>query len=215
MLLVINSGYINAIALTGYFHTSVGNMTGNATELGINLGGGKTTSALDLLFVILAFLAGAIVNGIYFSTSTFSTKNRYGISLLVQALLALASYFCVKHKDALVLHTAEYLLAAAAGMQNSMTTIYSGAIIRTTHVTGIIADLGLSIGRIISGRLEDLWKVNLYFWTIICFILGAFLGIHFYHLFKLESVLFSVGAIFLASMMYLIYRMFLNLTNHA
>merc|ERR1719401_1610209 len=42
---------------------------------------------------------------------------------------------------------APYLCAAACGLQNGMATSYSGAVIRTTHVTGIATDIGLICGR--------------------------------------------------------------------
>ena len=35
-----------------------------------------------------------------------------------------------------------YLLAVASGLQNGMTTRYSGAVLRTSHITGTITDIG-------------------------------------------------------------------------
>jgi uncharacterized membrane protein YoaK (UPF0700 family) len=34
----------------------------------------------------------------------------------------------------------------ACGLQNAMATGYSGAVIRTTHVTGIVTALGIAVG---------------------------------------------------------------------
>ncbi len=42
------------------------------------------------------------------------------------------------------------MLAAAMGLQNSMITSWSGAVLRTTHMTGTATDLGSALGRILS-----------------------------------------------------------------
>merc|ERR1719230_1699959 len=38
--------------------------------------------------------------------------------------------------------------STAAGLQNAMCTSHFGAIVRTTHVTGTVTDIGSSLGRI-------------------------------------------------------------------
>mmetsp|Transcript_86368 Transcript_86368/g.278931 ORF Transcript_86368/g.278931 Transcript_86368/m.278931 type:complete len:327 (+) Transcript_86368:197-1177(+) len=76
----------------------------------------------------------------------------YGWALVGNALLLLA---------AVLLHSetslAPYLTAAACGLQNGMITSYSGAIIRTTHVTGLATDVGLILGR---SFVAFLWRVR-------------------------------------------------------
>jgi uncharacterized membrane protein YoaK (UPF0700 family) len=41
------------------------------------------------------------------------------------------------------------------GLQNGMVSAYSGAIIRTTHVTGVFTDLGISLGHLVRGLPVD------------------------------------------------------------
>jgi Protein of unknown function (DUF1275) len=57
-----------------------------------------------------------------------------------------------------------YMLAMACGMQNGMTTRYSGAVVRTTHLTGMFTDMGLLIGHLLrSDRdFQDMWKFSLF-----------------------------------------------------
>ena len=55
-----------------------------------------------------------------------------------------------------------YLASAACGLQNALVTNYSGATIRTTHVTGIFTDLGLMIGARLRGRPFDRRKALLF-----------------------------------------------------
>jgi uncharacterized membrane protein YoaK (UPF0700 family) len=56
------------------------------------------------------------------------------------------------------------MLAMACGMQNAMTTRYSGAVVRTTHLTGMFTDMGLLIGHMLrSDRdFQDMWKFSLF-----------------------------------------------------
>jgi uncharacterized membrane protein YoaK (UPF0700 family) len=45
--------------------------------------------------------------------------------------------------DPRILDLQAALLCAAMGMQNSMVTRLSGAVVRTTHLTGVVTDLGI------------------------------------------------------------------------
>ena len=53
----------------------------------------------------------------------------------------------------------------ACGLQNSMVATYSGAVIRTTHLTGLTSDMGAAIGNWLAGRPVN--KMMLGFQTII------------------------------------------------
>ena len=39
-----------------------------------------------------------------------------------------------------------YLASVGCGLQNATTSTYSGAVVRTTHVTGLFTDLGILLG---------------------------------------------------------------------
>ncbi len=41
---------------------------------------------------------------------------------------------------------AQYAAACACGLQNGMATRFSGAVVRTTHMSGIVTDIGLLLG---------------------------------------------------------------------
>ena len=67
----------------------------------------------------------------------------------------------------------------ACGLQNAMVATYSGAVIRTTHLTGLTSDMGAAIGNWLAGRTIS--KPTLGFQTIIWYsfcgggVVGAFL----------------------------------------
>jgi uncharacterized membrane protein YoaK (UPF0700 family) len=57
-----------------------------------------------------------------------------------------------------------------------MISTYSGAVIRTTHVTGTVTDLGALIGQYLRGHSIDKRKIGLYLILLGGFIAGGLIG---------------------------------------
>ena len=73
-----------------------------------------------------------------------------------------------------------YLCCMACGLQNAMASTHGGAIIRTTHVTGLWSDFGESIGQRLRGMSFDRRRVWLYVALIGGFSVGGAAGaVHF------------------------------------
>jgi uncharacterized membrane protein YoaK (UPF0700 family) len=89
------------------------------------------------------------------------------------------------------------LLCLAMGWQNALITRISGAVVRTTHVTGTTTDLGIELGNLAMKRPKvlrdirrqgvrayvqslppdsDVARAALHLVTILCFLLGATAG---------------------------------------
>ena len=68
------------------------------------------------------------------------------------------------------------------GLQNGLTSKYSGSIIRTTHVTGTVTDIGLLLGRMAIGQWKDMWKLKLLSSLWMSFFLGGVVGSYFHSL---------------------------------
>ena len=66
------------------------------------------------------------------------------ICLIIEAGLLVAATFM---EDGIA---ARYVASAACGVQNGLATHWGGAVIRTTHVTGLFTDVGLLLGRLAS-----------------------------------------------------------------
>eukprot|EP01034_Spumella_vulgaris_P023022 gene23022-29210_t len=87
----------------------------------------------------------------------------------------------------------------ACGLQNAMTSKYSGNIIRTTHVTGTATDVGLVLGRMIRGDTKEFWKLQVLLPIYTSFLFGGVASVPvFRRLGKLSLVInvvvfFSVG----------------------
>ncbi|KAI8592387.1 hypothetical protein BDZ88DRAFT_407805 [Geranomyces variabilis] len=63
-------------------------------------------------------------------------------------------------------------------MQNSMVSNYSGAVIRTTHVTGTTTDIGNIIGQSIfhPAQRKHLWKLRVLVPLYVSFFIGSAIG---------------------------------------
>lgn len=143
------AGCANVVAYRSW-GTHVSYMTGTTANLAMNIDyvaferdnnfdeGGRC------LAVLSAFCLGAVACGLLVDRSYASSGGKacYGAALLANsALLVLA----VQQLPELL---SVCLVAMACGLQNALCTSHLGAVVRTTHVTGIITDVGSSLGRI-------------------------------------------------------------------
>ena len=94
--------------------------------------------------MVLSFLIGAYTCGLLIDKNQihFLGKAFYGLALVLNStLLVLAAFVPGRLLPAC-------FVSAACGLQNAMCTSHFGAIIRTTHVTGTMTDIGSTLGRI-------------------------------------------------------------------
>lgn len=82
------------------------------------------------------------------------------------------------HAEWEALSPSAYLVCLGCGLQNGMCTTFSGAVIRTTHVTGTLTDIGLIIGQAIFHKQtrKHLWKLKILIPLYISFCCGAIVG---------------------------------------
>jgi uncharacterized membrane protein YoaK (UPF0700 family) len=69
-----------------------------------------------------------------------------------------------------------YAMVLACGMQNGMVTTYSGAIVRTSHITGLMTDLGIYLGKLFWRREREVWRVHMYLILFLGFLIGGVFG---------------------------------------
>ncbi|MGH8041234.1 MAG: YoaK family protein [Rudaea sp.] len=165
--LAVIAGMINAAGYLGFRHQAITHMTGTTSLLGIATGQGDPGELLHFGGVLLAFVAGCALSGLIVGDSTLRLGRRYGVALMLESvLLFLAVPLLHAHHDAGL-----WLAAMACGLQNAMASTYSGAVVRTTHVSGITTDLGMYLGQWLRGSTIDLRRVRLY-----CVLFLGFLG---------------------------------------
>ena len=168
-LLAFIAGFINAVGLLSFEHQSVSHLSGTATLVGIAIQGVNYTSLLKFIGIIFAFVIGAVIAGIFINNRDLKLGRNYDTLLLIEAILILLAIYFLNNN----VMWGQMSLSMACGIQNAMATRYSGAIIRTTHLTGVFTDIGIMIGSFIKGEEFDRRKFTLFSLIIIGFILGG------------------------------------------
>ncbi len=190
------AGSVNTIGLLGFRHEAVSHVTGSFTLFSLTVARGQAAEALHLASIIAAFLAGAIISGALTGNAALQLGRRYGAALLLEAaLLVMASVALSRGSD-----TGHLLASAACGLQNAMVSTYSGALVRTTHLTGLVTDIGTMLGARLRGQALDRRRIMLYVILICGFAAGGVAGAVMYERHAARALLLpAFGALALAA----------------
>jgi uncharacterized membrane protein YoaK (UPF0700 family) len=166
-ILAVSAGIVNGISIR-VLGCMVSNMTGNWSNAAIRLEGVTIRSdhlytyshvdVVESLMFVVCFVTGAFICGLLIDKNQlrFGGKSWYGAALIgVCFLLILAA---TPPKDNRGIPTAGYPAAMGMGLQNAMCTSHFGAVVRTTHVTGTVTDMGSTMGRIAMIILRRRWR---------------------------------------------------------
>lgn len=195
------AGFVNAIGLLGFRHQSVSHLTGTSTFLSLEIAKLDTTEALHLFVVMLSFVLGAAFSGVLIGNTALKLGRRYSVALLVESALLFLSMLLLARD----MHAGQYLASAACGLQNAMTSTYSGAVIRTTHVSGLFTDLGIALGLRLRGQPADRRKIILYATLIAGFVVGGIVGALGFERFAFAAMLFPSALAALLAISYGLY----------
>ncbi|HET7929918.1 MAG TPA: YoaK family protein [Rhodanobacteraceae bacterium] len=171
-VLAFIAGLVNAVGYLGFRHESISNMTGNASLLGIAAGRADVGELVHWLFAIAAFVLGNMLSGMIVQQSTLKLGRRYGVCLVLESLLLFAAIPFLDASNS----TGLYLASVGMGLQNGMVSAYSGALIRTTHVTGIFTDMGIYLGHLLRGLPVDMLRLRVCIVVASTFVLGSAFG---------------------------------------
>ena len=201
-LLALIAGLVNAIGLLGFKHQSISHLSGTATLIGTGMFNSTASDVLHLSIVIVSFVIGAAISGYFLRNGALKLGRNYSGLLYVEVIFLLgATYFLTN--DSLNGH---YLASAACGLQNALASAFSGAIIRTTHVTGIFTDLGIMLGAKLRGEVFDKRKALLLVLIITGFIMGGTSGAFFFSLYKFHALFIPAGLCLLLALSYSLYN---------
>lgn len=170
--LAMIAGALNAIGLLGFEHQSVSHLTGTSTLLGLAMVDGAASESLHLFLILLSFLLGAALSGAITNNAVLHLGRRYSFALAIEAGLVLLAMVALTRGS----NSGHLLASAACGLQNGMVSTYSGAVVRTTHVSGLFTDLGTMLGSRLRGHAIDRRKAVLYLLLIAGFIGGGSVG---------------------------------------
>jgi uncharacterized membrane protein YoaK (UPF0700 family) len=150
LLLAFISGAVNAggfLAIGQY----TSHMTGIVSSMADNLVLGAQAVALGGAAALLSFLAGAMTTAILVNWARRRClSSLFAGPLLLEALLLLVFGVVgaqLQHITGLIVPATVMLLCFIMGLQNAVISKVSHATIRTTHVTGIVTDLGIELGK--------------------------------------------------------------------
>ena len=133
-------------------HQYTSHMTGIVSSMADRLALGEVALALAGLGALLSFISGSAISAILINWGRRRRMHsEYAAPLLVEAVLlllfGLLGARLAEHATLFAPWTV-MLLCLIMGLQNAIITKISHAEIRTTHVTGLVTDLGIELGKL-------------------------------------------------------------------
>lgn len=191
MALAFNAGFVNGCTyLIG--DIPVSHITGTTTKTGLFLGQSDFESFAKNLALVVSFIFGASITGAMMPKDSFQLGREYGPLFVIGSLFFLLSYLTTFFAPDTKLFY--YFAAMACGLQNGITTKYSGSIIRTTHMTGAGTDIGLVLGRIVMGDYKESWKLLVLIPLLTSYLIGGTFSVYVHRRLGVLSLLVNVVA---------------------
>ncbi len=188
-VLAFIAGSINSVGFLGFQHQGVTHITGTTTLLGIAVAHGDGPQVVHLLGVVGSFFVGCVFSGFLIQDSTLKLGRRYGVSLVIESTFLFAAVPLLRQNNTL----GDFLASCACGLQNGMVSTYSGAVLRTTHVSGMVTDLGIFVGQLLHGLKVDSRRARLYALLVTSFFGGAAVGAVGFVYFSYETLYFPAA----------------------
>jgi uncharacterized membrane protein YoaK (UPF0700 family) len=166
--LTLIAGWVDAVgylSLKGFF---VSFMSGNTTQLGLNVGAGDVSGIATAAILISSFIAGGFLGAVISAAG----KSRDAIILAVEGLFILGAVAIAHRIGAGIVFAA--LLALSMGLQNAAAA--SGPVSAgLTYVTGTLVKVGQELGKLAVGLGSvGIFLGNLASW--IALLIGVVLG---------------------------------------
>lgn len=128
-------------------------VTGTVSSLADNLVLGHMDLVLDGVVGVLSFLLGAMCCAVMVNFARRrQLTSEFALPLMLEAALILCFGLLgawLAHFEGLLVPFTVVLLCFIMGLQNAVVTKLSNAVIRTTHMTGIVTDLGIELGKLV------------------------------------------------------------------
>jgi uncharacterized membrane protein YoaK (UPF0700 family) len=155
--------------------TSVSHLTGDVSKVAMNAVAGYSrisAAALHLIAAAVSFVLGASTAGFFIHHPNIEFSRPYGRSITAIGLCLVGAHFSLVTLPVLSICLASF----ACGLQNALATHYRGMVLRTTHITGLLTDLGTNLGMKLKGHQIALWKLMVPTCLVLSFFCGAVFG---------------------------------------
>lgn len=215
-LLALQGGLVNA---GGFLcvHNYVSHVTGLNTQLAASLSHGDWKLVGTTLCFLIFFLVGSFISGIFTQVRRDRGQTpiylwiNMGLALLYFLLFLFGFFGYLGPFKTEQLHARDFIIIAslclACGAQNALFTQASGAIVRTTHLTGLTTDLGIGLAQAFfkSGDRVQIKLANqLRIGLIASFTFGAYLAFIFF--IRLEFLGFLIPTFISLLVSYRLYK---------
>lgn len=191
-------------------------MSGIVSSMADHLALGNVGLALSGLGALLSFVTGAACSAVLVNWGRRQgLQSEYAFPLVLEAILLMCFGLLGSHlarHEALFVPMTVMLLCFIMGLQNAIITKLSEARIRTTHVTGLVTDMGIELGKLLywnisgndSDRLfvrADRRKLRLLASLVALFFVGGVIGaVGFKHIGFAATLFLAAILLVLASM---------------
>ncbi|MGE8282098.1 MAG: YoaK family protein [Stenotrophomonas sp.] len=196
------AGMVNVVGFLGFEHQAVSHLTGSTSQLGIALAQGDWRSVGHLWGLLIAFSLGAMLSGLIIQGESLQLGRRYGLALALESALLLAAIPLFKQQQV----WGALAAAMACGLQNALATTFSGAVVRTTHLSGMFTDLGIGLGHLLRGLPLQLRRLTLSGLIISGFLAGGILGAWLFVRWQYDALLAPALLTGISGLGYVLYR---------
>lgn len=196
------AGMVNVVGFLGFEHQAITHLTGTTSLLAAALAHGDGRAIAQLWGMLIAFCLGAMISGLIIQDQTAQPGRRYGVVLALEALLLLAAIPLFEQQQI----AGALFAATACGLQNAMVTTYSGAIVRTTHLSGMFTDLGIGLGHLLRGKPLPMKRLTLSGLIISGFLAGGVIGALAFQQFHYRALLLPAALTGVTGVAHLIHR---------
>jgi uncharacterized membrane protein YoaK (UPF0700 family) len=185
-------------------------MSGIVAAMTDNLALGNLSLVFNGLAAVMSFLLGAFITTLCIRWARVrDLESQYALPLALEAALLICFGMTGRvFVGGRVLNTV-MLLCFTMGLQNAIVTKLSDAVIRTTHLTGMLTDIGIALGRLVFGRSRlsdsdpdtELDKIGLLASLIVMFFIGGVTGalgfkhVGFFFTLPLAAILLLLAAL--------------------
>jgi len=177
ILFAFAAGVVNVFGFLslGIFTT---NITGHVGEFALWLEQSKWTAVLKLALWIAAFGLGSFTSSVI--TGFFEERKpklSYTLPIIIEIGLLLWCFLI--HPDLNQQAKQILILLYTMGIQNGIVSVVSGKVVRTTHLTGMVTDIGIGFGKMLlrkGNKIFVLRSLLLNLAVVISFISGAMLS---------------------------------------
>jgi len=202
-LLGLTAGFVNAAGFLG-FAVLTTNVTGHAALFAESIAFQDWSTARVVTLWMLLFLAGAFCSSLITTLMNKNSRFSYGLPILIEMAILLFTAVYGHKTDATIVSKEVFAggLLFAMGLQNSLVSVISGSVVRTTHLTGTFTDLGIELAQLIGQKVKDRSvlkaKILLRLFIIGSFMGGAILGAYLFYHREFQSFFIPVFVLFFA-----------------